>query len=141
MDRKDTRLHFARPGRVRPEFKDEVDINNVVKRWAAGQAPEPRIKPPLYGDFTNAGSYLDAFNQVAEAHEDFMALPAKVRDLCDNDPGQFLLNVNNPDKLRDMIELGLLADHVPTTVVPEPTAPPAPPEPPAPPAPPEPPAE
>ena len=55
------------------------------------------FKEPRYGDFSGINDYHEAVNRLAQAEDDFMALPASVRAACDNDPGLFLEYVNDPE--------------------------------------------
>ena len=55
------------------------------------------FKEPRYGDFSGLDSYHEAVNRLAQAEDDFMALPATIRQFCDNDPGLFLEYMNDPE--------------------------------------------
>lgn len=97
-------------GLVKQSFKDECDINVILKRFGIGyQLPQdPRI--PQSGDFTGITDFHSAMNQVRQAQEAFMELPANIRSRFNNDPGEyvdFCTNEANKDELR---KLGLLKD-------------------------------
>lgn len=90
----------------------ETDINAIVKRHIAFRMPLPE-GPPSYGDFTGFGDFHAAQNQVVEAREQFLALPAHIRDYCENDPGKFLDLVFDPARRAELVKLGLLPEQVP----------------------------
>lgn len=73
---------------VQQQFKDEVDINTIIRRFGLGGAPA--YAQGVYGDFTGITDYWSAREAVAKAEAGFLALPAEARDKFDNDPGRFL---------------------------------------------------
>jgi len=93
-----------------------------------GQLPRLNPKTPTYGDFSDAGTYLEARQRVDLAMEGFNSLPAKVRRYCDDDPANFLDALESPENVQDMIDLGLDAKMIPGNE-PEPQEPDPPPNP------------
>ena len=90
-------------------FVAECDINNIMSRYEKGLIIEHVNRyQGDYGDFTDAPTdYAEALNQVMAAQEMFMSLPSKIRERFENDPGQFLAFVQDPENLEEMQELGL----------------------------------
>lgn len=74
-----------------------VNLEDVYKNFQGG----------MYGDFSGVTSYQDALDQVAQAQESFMELPAQVRLTFDNDPGKFLEFVQDPSNFDKLVEMGL----------------------------------
>lgn len=71
------------------QFKDECDMNRIVRNAARGIAPRYYAQgQPHYGDFTNVVDLTEAYNVVARAEEAFMTLPAKLRAELGNDPAR-----------------------------------------------------
>lgn len=102
-----------------------TDINAIMKRYVAhGVIPPTAGRRPRYGDFTGATSFHEALGRVMEAEREFAALPAAVRDLCDNDPGKFLEMLQVDELREDLLEAGLDPLRVPVLepVAPEPGA-------------------
>jgi len=101
-------LHCEDATLTQQHFKDECDINNILKQFnVTGLLPEAPLSP-RYGDFTGISDYHSALNQVIAAEDEFMALPAQIRSRFDNDPAKlidFLENVENKD---EAIKLGLI---------------------------------
>ncbi len=90
-ERKRTPIDLSKGGRTHQSFRDECDVNVVMKRWANGGVLEHiNNRTPQYGDFSNATSYLDAMHAVQEAQEDFARLPLEVRRLCHHRPAELL---------------------------------------------------
>lgn len=101
-------LHCEDVTLTQQHFKDETDINNILRQFnVTGLLPETPLSP-RYGDFTGISDYQTALNQVIAAESEFMALPANIRSRFDNDPAkliEFLENSNNKD---EAIKLGLV---------------------------------
>lgn len=94
--------------RTQQHFKEESDINTIVRRFGVtGQMPvAPRM--PSYGDYDNVTDFKTAMDAWARAREDFDALPAQIRKRFDHDP-QKLLEFVQDDKNRPEAEkLGLV---------------------------------
>ena len=96
-------------GRTMQEFKDECDINNILKKYQrSGLVDHVREFEGRYGDFTAAVDYQEALNITIQAQDMFMTLPSAVRNRFENDPGQFLAFANNPENEEELREMGLL---------------------------------
>jgi len=94
--------------RTQQHFKDETDINNILRQFnITGQLPSKAISP-RYGDFSYTGDYHSALNAVIAAEVEFMSLPAQLRARFDNDPAELIEFLNNSDNLDEAIKLGLV---------------------------------
>lgn len=90
------------------EFKDECDINFLMKRYMkTGVLDHVNKYQGQYGDFIGAESYLEARLKIQEANEAFETLPSDLRYQFANDPAQFLDFVQNPDNVDKLVEMGL----------------------------------
>lgn len=98
------------PSRTRQEFKDECDINRIVKMYVkTGQLPvSSRIAQ--YGDFSFATDYMEALAVIERANAQFGELPAKVRSRFKNDPTEFLAFVQDPNNRAEGLDLGIFMD-------------------------------
>lgn len=97
--------------------KEMVDINNIIRKYMVqGVSPIVNGRMPVYGDFTNSGSYYDCYNRVLDAQAAFDRLPSKVRALCDNDPGKFLEMVQDEGQLELLAKAGLVEEAKPPFV-------------------------
>lgn len=110
---------------TRQEFKDECDINRILARYDESP-PRPwqgRAPPVLhYGDFAEAPDFLSAQLLVKQAEEQFLSLPATVRDRFGHSAENFLRFVHDPANKDEARKLGLLKAEV---EVPPPAPPPA----------------
>lgn len=110
----------------------ETDVNQIVARHIATKTPLP-TGPLQYGDFTNAMDFHGALTRIREAELQFNRLPAHIRRHCNNDPGQYLDLVFDPDRVGELELLGLVDAQKPEAAQPAPVPAPAPaPAPPAP---------
>jgi phage internal scaffolding protein len=101
-------LHCEDATLTQQHFKDECDINNILRQFnVTGLLPENTLSP-RYGDFTGIGDYHTALNRVIAAEDEFMALPAQIRSRFDNDPANLIEFLENSDNKDEAIKLGLV---------------------------------
>lgn len=135
MTRERVRVVQPEGGRVltKQAMRDETDVRLIVRKFhQAGVIPRLEAREPWYGDFSNVDDYLTALNRVRAAQEGFEALPAAVRDHVDNDPGEFVRLVTDPERRAELVELGLVSAPAPDPEAPAVLPAPAPPAPGAP---------
>jgi phage internal scaffolding protein len=100
--------------RTKQSFAKACDINNIMKKYEkTGVLTHVVNSKGLYGDFTQAGDYHAALNSVKAAEENFMALPASIRNQFKNDPGlllQAMEKAQNGDKDAEkmLVKAGIL---------------------------------
>lgn len=117
------KLVFAGPSRTKQSFRDECDINNILRKFnVTGQLPIGSVQPQ-YGDFSGITDYQSALNAVMAAQDSFLALPAKVRAKFDNDPALFVEFASNEANKDEMKALGLLREETAQAVVLSPSEP------------------
>lgn len=109
------------------QFRDECDINTIIRNFGlTGQMPAD-VRVPLQGDFAEAPDFQSAMNLLLAAEDAFMQYPAELREEFQNDPGKFVEFVSDPKNVERCRELGLArpvaAPRAPieVKVVPEPT--------------------
>ena len=96
------------PSLAQQHFKEECDINEILRKFnITGVLPETPLSP-RYGDFTGIGDYHTALNTVIAAEDEFMSLPAITRARFANDPAQLIEFLDNPENLDEAISLGLV---------------------------------
>jgi hypothetical protein len=101
-------LHCEDASLAQQHFKDECDINNILRQFnITGLLPEGALTP-RYGDFTGIGDYHTALNRVIAAEDEFMSLPATLRARFENDPAQLIEFLDNPENKNEAIKLGLV---------------------------------
>jgi len=105
-------LHCEDASLAQQHFKDECDINNILRQFnITGLLPEQALSP-RYGDFTGISDYHSALNQVIAAEDEFMRLPADLRARFDNDPAQLIEFLDNEENLKEAQKLGLVENTV-----------------------------
>ena len=94
--------------RTKQSFKDECDINNILKKYQkTGQLPDMIRSNPQYGDFSDVVDYQTGLDIVNKAHMQFMALSADVRERFANSPEKFLQFCGDSKNLPEMIKMGI----------------------------------
>jgi len=104
----DPGISFDEPSLTQQHFQDECDLNQIMERaLATGEMPPSR--PTFYGDFTDIGDYQSTLEEIQRAQNEFMAMPAEIRDYFHNDPALMLDFIQNPANLETGRKLGLFA--------------------------------
>lgn len=75
---------------VQQQFRDEADVNTIVRRFGLTPQSRPVERQGVYGDFTGITDYESAVAAIERARRSFGALPPDVRERYGNDPGRFL---------------------------------------------------
>ena len=139
-ERKRVPKKIEAPSLTKQSFQEECDVNRIMKRFEkTGLMEHVNTFGGAYGDYTSVPQdYQACLDQVREAQEMFMTIPAKVRAQFDNDPGAFLAFVGDPANAEEMVKMGLAnpppaeQEPVPPAPAAAPQAPPAAPAAPAP---------
>lgn len=93
---------------AKQEFKEQVDIHNIIRKYkATGQITHLNRTPAKYG-YATGRDFAEAMNIVVTAQESFQAMPAELRARFNNDPGAFLDFVDDPDNADKLADLGLI---------------------------------
>lgn len=77
------------PSRTKQEFKEEVNINEIIARMRRGISPPAWMTSatPRFGDFTDLPvSFQEAHAIMQKGNEVFMSLPLEMRRAADHDP-------------------------------------------------------
>ncbi len=100
------------PSLAQQQFKEETDINEIVRRFGiTGELPSG-VRAPQYGDFTGVYDYHSALNAVIAAENAFMAMPAEIRTRFDNDPAKFVDFCSDESNREEAVKLGLVLPNV-----------------------------
>lgn len=99
------------PSKTKQSFKDECDINQIMKKFEkTGILPDLIKTNPVYGDFSDPKTYQESLNLVHHAQEQFSNLSSKVRERFNNDPQKFLEFTSNAENADEMAKMGLLKE-------------------------------
>jgi phage internal scaffolding protein len=108
--------------KTQQHMQKATDINNIMRKYEETGILEHVANGELkFGDFSKVDSYHSALSQVQESLELFEGLPARIRKRFDNDPGQLIDFLENPENEKEAIDLGLVLD--PSQIPSEPSFP------------------
>lgn len=95
------------PTLAQQQFKDDADINVIVRRFGiTGQLPT-NGRMPTYSDFSEVVDYHTAMNAIASSQQAFNALPATLRERFGNNPQRFVEFCSDDRNLNEARSLGL----------------------------------
>lgn len=98
---------FTEPTLAQQHFKDECDVNNIMKKYAnTGLLPE--VAGSFYDEAPDVTDYQSLQNYLLDAEDKFMSLPSLIRKRFDNDPGLLINFLNDDNNLDEAIQLGLV---------------------------------
>jgi phage internal scaffolding protein len=96
------------PSMTKQAYKEDVDINNILRRFEVGQLQYIGNGEGIYADISEAPDYIAAQNILRRANEQFEALPASIRDRFANSPEKFLEFMNDESNYDEQLKLGLV---------------------------------
>lgn len=98
------------PTKTQQQYKDECDINNIVKKYDdTGHITHIRKNGVgVFGDFSQLQDYQGMLDTVIAAQDSFMLLPAEVRTRFRNDPGYLIDFLNDEKNYDEALALGLV---------------------------------
>lgn len=105
------RTEVSGMSRTRQEFKDECNINVIMKKYEkTGVISHTSNRQPRYVDFGDGvPDFHTAMNMMVAAESAFMTLPAVVRKRFENDPAAFVEYASDEKNLDQLREWGLAA--------------------------------
>lgn len=96
-------------GVTQQSFKDECDINTIVKRFGLTGEMPGGFAMPVSGDFSGIGDFQSAMNAVRAAQEAFDSLPGEMRARFANDPQRLISFLEDGANRDEAVKLGLVA--------------------------------
>lgn len=96
-------------GKTQQQFRDEVDINTLVRRFGLTGSLPVNPRPPMVGDFADITDFQSAMNAVRNAEAGFMEFPADLRARFMNDPQRMLMFLADPANRDEAVKLGLVS--------------------------------
>lgn len=108
-------FHSDAPSETKQEFKNECDINLLVKKMDAGLDITPSSiargksrRTPQFGDFSQFFDFREMNDRINSAREQFEALPAEIRERFHNDPAALIAAIEDPNRRDEMEKLGFV---------------------------------
>lgn len=102
-----TSLACSDATRAQQNFKDECDINTIVRNFGVTGTLPTNVRTPINADFIDVMDYQTSLNLMIEAEKAFMQMPSDVRKEFQNDPGKFVEFASDSKNLDRCRELGL----------------------------------
>lgn len=97
------------PSKTDPSFKDEVDVNNIVKKYEqTRQLQHLNRYQGSYQDLTQIPDLLTSMTQVTQAQSGFNHLPSQLRSRFGNSPVEFLKFLSDDANREEAQSLGLI---------------------------------
>lgn len=106
------------PSLTMQSFKEESDINVMVKRFGLVGGMPPDFNAAVFQDVSDVPDFQTALNLVRESAQEFLRLPPAVRARFDNDPLNLVAFLDNEANREEAVSLGLLQAPVVAPVVP-----------------------
>lgn len=100
-------IRFTEASKTKQSFKEECDINTIVKRFGVTGVLPSSVRMPTYGDFTDVGDFREAMEAIRTANESFAEMPSEVRERFQNDPAKFVDFCSDEKNLPEARKLGL----------------------------------
>lgn len=112
------RKNFTMKGLTKQSFKNECDINMIMRRFKKTMNADYLSRFQGYaggefGDFSIVTDYRSALEQISLASDVFNQLPSQVRSRFRNDPAEFLDFCQNPANIDEMVSMGLATKRAP----------------------------
>lgn len=99
------------PSMTKQEFKNDVNMNSIMKRYrSTGILPVSNAKA-VFGDFSKVYDYQTAVQKVMEIDEEFLKLPSHVRERYGNNPDMFMQAISNHQGLQALINEGIIKEN------------------------------
>ena len=90
-------------------FERETNINSIVSRYQkTGVLPTALIREVQFGEV--GPDLVQSLNKIKAAKEQFMQLPAKIRDEFENNPDHFLRFLADPHNFEKAKSLGIVEE-------------------------------
>ena len=92
---KNTALVFNDETLTQQNFKDDADLNIMIRKY--GVLPVQEVNWDEFDSSVIPSDYHQMQNQLIEADQAFMGLPAELRSQVDNDPAKLLALISQKE--------------------------------------------
>ncbi|QCS36313.1 minor capsid protein [Capybara microvirus Cap1_SP_230] len=82
---------------VDSSHRDQVDINNILKRYRQTGVLPPSLAQAVFADTSIFTDYKAALATIREAEDIFASMPAEIRESCGYEPSELLAFMSRPD--------------------------------------------
>ena len=95
------------PDMTEQQHKEEVDINNIVKKHGVDLIAQTQALVQLKFDDNPDNDFSEMMNMMIKAQDSFDSLPSQLRNHFKNDPAAFMDFVRDDKNTEQLIEWGL----------------------------------
>lgn len=92
---------------VEQSHKDEVNINNIVRKHGADLVAKVAALQKFEYDDVTTNDFQEMMNIMIKARDTFDKVPLDIRKRFGHDPAEFMDFVHNPDNAQALIDMGL----------------------------------
>jgi len=93
--------------RVEQAHRDEVNINNIVKRHGVDLIAKTAALQQFTYDNNPNNDFQETMNAILKAQDSFESVPSEIRKQFDNNPAKFMDFIHNGDNQQQLIDWGL----------------------------------
>jgi len=93
--------------RVEQSHRDEVNINNIVKRHGIDLIAKTAALQQFTYDNNPNNDFQETMNMILKAKDSFDSVPSEIRKQFDNNPAKFMDFIHNGDNQQQLIDWGL----------------------------------
>lgn len=104
---------FPEESKVQQNLSDRCDINQMLKKFKRTGVISLVKRKPVYGDFSNGTDFKEASDKIIQAQEDFMSLPAEIRDRFKHNPFHLLEFLSKEENREEALKLGIISEEEP----------------------------
>lgn len=104
---RETAFEDDTPSMTQQSFKDECDINTIVRRFGV-TGEQPPLPPPASVEFSEVYNFQTAMNVIRAGTESFESLDSTIRARFNNDPAQFMNFVHDDSNIEQARMWGLI---------------------------------
>lgn len=94
--------------KVQQHYKEECNINNIVRKIAKGFVPPMVAQRPFYADVSGVEDYQTSLTKVVKAQQQFDMLPANIRAKFFNRPENLIEWLQDENNRSEAEKLGLV---------------------------------
>lgn len=98
------------PTKTKRGFTETCDLPSMVESFTISGVPPHLVREGRYGDATGPQTLQEALDLIDLRGREFDELPARVRAACRNDLVLFEAALADPEKLQELVDLGLEVD-------------------------------
>jgi len=93
--------------RVEQAHRDEVNINNIVRRHGIDLIAKTAALQQFTYDNNPNNDFQETMNAILKAQDSFESVPSEIRKQFDNNPAKFMDFIHNSDNQQQLIDWGL----------------------------------